>query len=314
MVHQDFLFANYYIHYMLGIEQKKGNDNKLCGRMIAYAKIIDFDGEKGTTPFDELIKNGLLTLEGDFRKFDPTPSPRRLRKAVDEKFSNLLETMEENGVEIPENLNVEAMRERLHELSTMEVIPIPARIGNFTNEDDILKEDADIYYIGEYIGANQAHFCLTTLPIYYQARYREQTKAEEISMINDMLSQFESEEFLDADDIQRDSDSLFPKGVSLNTFMGDLNNLLNTRVIPFLLACESDTEYNSQIKLFYEFMKDYPDKEDLKRIDAALRSLRLKSDDKDARKLLELSCQKVNALYNENPRRAKEIENEIANL
>ena len=121
---------------MLGIEQKKGNDEKLCGRMIAYARILPTpDAEESNTPFDDMIKNGLLTLEGDFRKFNPTmPSRHQRNKVMDERLSELLETMEENGVELPENLDVETMRDRLHELSNMEVIPIPERIGNFTNE------------------------------------------------------------------------------------------------------------------------------------------------------------------------------------
>ena len=57
---------------MLGIEQKKGNDDNLCGRMIAYAKILPNPDERDSgTPFDDMIKNGLLALEGDFRMFSP---------------------------------------------------------------------------------------------------------------------------------------------------------------------------------------------------------------------------------------------------
>ena len=232
---------------MLGIEQKKGNDDQLCGRMIAYARILPSpDAEPSETPFSDMIKNGLLTLEGDFRQPEHRPSRREVNRAVDAKFNNFLKTMEENGVELPENIDVDAMRERLHELSNMEVIPIPARIGNFTTEEDILKEEADIYHIGEFIGANQAHYCLTTLPIYYQAKYREQAKRSEMDMLNEMLSQFEEGDFVNTEDIQKDTEELFPKGLTLNTFMGDLSKLLNVRVIPFLLACESDNDYNTQ--------------------------------------------------------------------
>ena len=202
---------------MLGIEQKKGNDEQLCGRMIAYARILPSpDAEPNETPFDDMIKNGLLTLEGDFRQFAHTPSKREVNRAVDAKFNNFLETMEENGVELPDNINVDAMRERLHELANMEVIPIPARIGNFSNEEDILKEDADIYYIGEFIGANQAHYCLTTLPIYYQAKYREQAKRSEMDMLNEVLSQFEEGDFVGTEEIQKDSEELFPKGLTID--------------------------------------------------------------------------------------------------
>ena len=301
---------------MLGIEQKKGNDEKLCGRMIAYAKILPTpDSDDDSSPLDDMIKNGLLVLEGDFRTFNPAvPSRNQKKKIVDEKLNDLIESMQENGVELPENLDVETVRDRLHELSNMEVIPIPARIGNFTTEEDILNEDADIYYVGEFIGANQAHFCLTTLPIYYQARYREQTKKHEMELLNDMLSQFENGQFLDNDDIMNDTVELFPEGASLNTFVGDLGNLLNVKVIPFLLACETDEDYDQQVKLLYKFMKDYPEPLDVKRIDASLRMLREEGNNRLARKVLELSCKKISALYNEDAKAAERFENEITSL
>jgi hypothetical protein len=298
---------------MLGIEQKKGNDDNLCGRIIAYAKILPNPDEQDSgTPFDDMIKNGLLALEGDFRMFSPrVPSKKAIDRAVDDKINDMLESMEADGVELPPDMNIETMRERLHELSSMEVIPIPAKIGNFSCEEDILNEDADIYYIGEFIGAGQAHFCLTTLPIYYQARFREQARKKEMDFLNDALSQLETGEFVDTEDLQKDSDDLFPKGVTLNTFMGDLGKLLNTRVIPFLLALESEEQYNQQIKLFYEFMKGYPIQTDVKLIDLALRDLRQKSESTMARKLLELGCQKIDAIYNENPQKADSINKEI---
>ncbi len=298
---------------MLGIEQKKGNDDNLCGRIIAYAKILPNPDEQDSgTPFDDMIKNGLLALEGDFRMFSPrVPSKKAIDRAVDDKINDMLESMEADGVELPPDMNIETMRERLHELSSMEVIPIPAKIGNFSCEEDILNEDADIYYIGEFIGAGQAHFCLTTLPIYYQARFREQARKKEMDFLNDALSQLETGEFVDTEDLQKDSDDLFPKGVTLNTFMGDLGKLLNTRVIPFLLALENEEQYNQQIKLFYEFMKGYPIQTDVKLIDLALRDLRQKSESTMARKLLELGCQKIDAIYNENPQKADSINKEI---
>jgi hypothetical protein len=299
---------------MLGIEQKKGNDEKLCGRMIAYAKILPSPDAQNATPFDDLVKNGLLALEGDFRETSMFPETRNIGKSVDSKLNNLLESMQEEGIELPDNVDIDSLRNRLHELSNMEVIPIPARIGNFASEEDIMKENADVYYIGEYIGLNQAHFCLTTLPIYYQARYREQAKAAEINLLNEMLSQFESGAMMDNDDIQKDTDELFPAGLTLNTFVGDLDNLLNVRVIPFLLACENDSDYETQIALFYNFMKDYPQQEDITRVDHAIRELRKRGDNQSARKLLELSCKKINSIYSEDTKTAEKLEAEIKTI
>jgi hypothetical protein len=93
--------------------------------------------------------------------------------------------------------------------------------------------------------------------------------------------------------------------------MGDLSKLLNVRVIPFLLACESDSEYDTQIQLFYAFMKGYPDQKDVKRIDKALRELRKQSDSIEARNLLELSCKRINAIYNEDSLQASELGKQI---
>ena len=304
----------FYILHMLGIEQKKGNDEKLCGRMIAYAKILPSPDAQNATPFDDLVKNGLLALEGDFRETSMFPETRNIGKSVDSKLNNLLESMQEEGIELPDNVDIDSLRNRLHELSNMEVIPIPARIGNFASEEDIMKENADVYYIGEYIGLNQAHFCLTTLPIYYQARYREQAKAAEISLLNEMLSQFESGALMNNDDIQKDTDELFPAGLTLNTFVGDLDNLLNVRVIPFLLACENDSDYETQIALFYNFMKDYPQQEDITRVDHAIRELRKRGDNQSARKLLELSCKKINSIYSEDKKTAEKLEAEIKTI
>lgn len=226
----------------------------------------------------------------------------------------MLESMEAEGIELPANLDVDAMRERMRELSNMEVIPIPARIGNFTREEDILAEDADIYYIGEFIGASQAHYCLTTLPIYYQAVYREQSKRKEMDFLNAALEGIEAGAFVDTEDLQKNNEELFPKGVSLNTFVGDLNKLLNIRVIPFLLALDSDYDYNIQVQQFFEFMKGYPDQNDVKRIDIALKEIRTQRDSLVARKLLELSCKKVCAIYDEDYKLAQDINQQITDL
>lgn len=300
---------------MLGIEQKKGNDENLCGRMIAYARILPApEGESSSSPFDDMIQNGLLTLEGDFRQAAEKRSRNAFNKAVDAKLDNLLETMQEEGMDLPANIDVEAARERLHELSNMEVIPIPARIGNFTKEEDILQEEADIYYIGEFVGANQAHYCLTTLPIYYQAKYREQAKREEMDFLSAALEQIEAGDFVDTDDLQKNNEELFPAGITLNNFVGDLSKLLNVRVIPFLLALESNYDYDIQVQQFFTFMKGYPDQNDIKRIDISLREIRNQRDSMVARQLLELSCKKVCAVYDEDSALAQKISQDITDL
>jgi len=86
---------------------------------------------------------------------------------------------------------------------------------------------------------------------------------------------------------------------------------LNVRVIPFLLALETDAQYDEQIKLFYDFMKGYPAQADIKLIDLAIRDLRSQKDSALARRILELGCQKIDAIYNEDTQKANEIAQEI---
>ena len=53
---------------MLGIEQKKGNPNKLQGKLIVYAKISsDAELEKGMLPLRDMVRNGLLVVSGEFK-------------------------------------------------------------------------------------------------------------------------------------------------------------------------------------------------------------------------------------------------------
>ena len=132
-----------------------------------------------------------------------------------------------------------------------------------------------------------------------------------MDMLNEVLMQFEEGDFVNTEEIQKDTEELFPKGLTLNTFMGDLSKLLNVRVIPFLLACKSDGDYEAQIQLFYTFMKGYPDQKDIERIDRALRELRKQSDSIEARNLLELSCKRISAIYNEDTQLASELSKQI---
>ena len=116
---------------------------------------------------------------------------------------------------------------------------------------------------------------------------------------------------MDTEDLQNDSEELFPKGLTLNTFVGDLGKLLKVRVIPCLLALETDAQYDEQIKLFYDFMKGYPAQADVKLIDLAIRDLRSQKDSALARRILELGCKKIDAIYNEDVQKANEIAEEI---
>lgn len=298
---------------MLGIEQKKGHSEILCGKLIAYARILpSTETDTAPEPFHNMAKNGLLVIEGDFRQNNTFRQflQKEMGDNFDESIAGLLERIKEEGGELPEGLDADVIRERVNELSNMEVIPIPAKITHRETEEDILKEEGDIFYIGEFQGVGQAHFCLTSLPIYYQAKYKEQVKVSEQQYLEEILNQIDSQKAIDMD-ILTDNSDLFPKDASLNSFFGNLQELFDSRIIPFILSQTSESEYQKAIAQFNQFMQPYSGKEDLEQVCKTLESLRQDTANTKERKRLELLCNKICSLYHENFKKVPEIINDL---
>ena len=298
---------------MLGIEQKKGQSDILSGKLIAYARILpSTENDNAPAPFQNMVKNGLLVIEGDFRQNNTLRQfiQKEIGANFDENIAGLLERIQEEGGELPEGLDPEVIRERIEELSNMEVIPIPAKITHRETEEEILKDDGDIFYIGEFQGVGQAHFCLTSLPIYYQAKYKEQVKAIEQRYLEEILTQIDSQKTIDTGALQENTE-LFPQGASLSSFIGNLQELFDTRVIPFMLLQKSESDFEEAVEQFNQFMLPYSNKEDLQQVCSILRLLREDSSNTKERKRLELLCNKISAIYHENFRKVPEIVKEL---
>lgn len=294
---------------VLGIEQKKGDAEILSGKLTAYAKILPTETpEPAPQPFQDMVRNGLLVVEGDFRQNNSFRQflKKELGKDFDENISGLLERIREEGGELPEGIDIESIRERVNELANMEVIPIPAKIVYRNSEEEILQGDGDIFYIGEFQGVGQAHFCLTSLPIYYQAKYREQEKATESAYLNDLIAQIETQPVIGTEEL-KESNELFPDGASLSSFIGNLQELFDTKVIPFFFACETDDEFEKAFAQFKKFIAPHPEKDDIQKMYESLRALRREGSNAKERKRLELICNKISAAYHEDFRKIPAI-------
>jgi len=302
---------------MLGIEQKKGNSSKLLGKLIVYARISsNAEPEKGMMPLRDMVRNGLLVVSGEFKPHDSFKD--FIRREVgsnsnSEGISELIEHLKEEGMELPENLDPDSFKDRIQEISNMEIIPVPAKVVFYESEEEILKEDADIYYIGEFSGISQAHLCITSLPIFYQAMYREQVNSWERQYINDLLGQIEYGDFKENNHSIQNVD-VFSEHDTLDTFMGNLWELLSLRIIPFLLAQETDEDYEHNITKFYSFMKSYPEIEDVVQMDHSIRVLRANQGDSKARERLELLGQKISATYQEDFEKASKYKKRLEML
>jgi hypothetical protein len=267
----------------------------------------------GPLPFASMVRNGWLVVKGEFKANDSFKHfmQHELGESMNEGISQMIEHIREQGGDLPEGVDPEAFRDRLEELSNMEVIPVPAKIIFCDTEEEILQEDADIYYIGDFSGLSQAHLCITSLPIFYQAQYREQQTSQEQKYINEILSQIEGNEAADVPKLKANGEFLPGKG-TLDTFMGNLLELLGGRVVPYLLYQVSDeAEYKVCMNRFHEFMKPYPNPSDIDAIENTIELLRAEGDNKKARARLELLCQKVSALYHEEFERIPGLQKEL---
>lgn len=258
-----------------------------------------------------MIRNGILAVRGEFEKNSNIKSFMRheMGTSVDKGINDLIEHIKETGGELPDGVDVESFRNRLEELSSMEIIPVPAKIMFYENEEDILRENADIYYIGEFSGMSQAHLCITSLPIFYQAKYREQQNAEEQSYISELLSQIESDGLITS---KPENGEFLPGKGNLLTFVGDLQELLERQVVPYLLyQAGNGEEFKASLDRFKSFMAPYKEPGDVEGIGNAICKLRMNENDSRERFRLELLCRKVSAMYHEKFEQVPEIQQKL---
>ena len=287
---------------MLGIQQKKGDPDKLCGSLVVYAKILPSavkDNDHVGIPFDSMVRNGILAVRGEFEKNNMIKRflQNEMGASMDKGISNLIERIKESGEELPEGLDPDSIREHLEEISSMEIIPVPAKVMFYNNEEEILEENADIYYIGEFTGMSQAHLCITSLPILYQAKYREQQNSEEQGYINELLSQIESNDLISS---KTGTGEFLPGEGNLLTFVGNLQELFERQVVPYLLYQAADEEqFNSSLLRFERFMEPYKEKKDIEQICESIRRLRADENNTKERSRIELLCKQVSAMYHE---------------
>ncbi len=298
---------------MLGIEQKKGDPDHLCGHIIAYAKIVPAGNvDRGSFPFADLVHNGLLVVRGDFEGNETIKNfmQNKFGTSVKDGISEIIDRIHEQGGELPEGIDPDELREKMDEFANMEVIPVPAKIIRAESEEQLLKENADIYYVGKFTGMSQVHLCITSLPIFYQAQYREQQTAQGQEYINEILAQIEGDDV----GIKKTEEDFLPVG-TLDTFMGNLYELLNKKVVPFLLyQVQDELEYRASFERFHDFMSSYSPASDVDAVSAAIRALRADEDDKIARARVELLCKKMSAIYDEKFEDVPELAKRLAEL
>lgn len=300
---------------MLNIQQKKGAGSPLCGRLIVYAKILPGQpSPQGGFPWEDMTRNGLLVVSGEFKTQHSLADflRKEFKGEIGDSIEALAQKLREMGEDIPEDLNPDQIRKRLDALSNMEIIPVPAKVVVYESEDVLLREDADIYFVGEFVGVQHAHLAVTSFPILYQAIYREQQAVTVQTEINSLLEQVltNAAPLIETQPRKGDPVVLELRG-TLETYEGNLLEFLMGQVMPNLIYnLGYPAEFTLSMQNFRQFMKSYRFPEDLAEIEMSLQEL--KKGDHSQNRHIELLCRKISALFHEEFERLPSIQRELA--
>jgi len=300
---------------MLNIIQKKGTPDALCGRLLVYARILPPpmpEALPGGFPWEDMVHNGLLVVLGEFKgQLSFRDFLRTEFKSDSEGLESLAQKLRDMGEDIPEGLSSEELRERLESMSQADIIPVPAKVMTYESEQDILDDEADVFFVGEFVGVLHAHLAVTSFPILYQAIFREQEARTTSTEINGLLDQVASAlPALATQPSGGDPVVLQIKG-TLEEFQGNLLDFLMSQVIPNLVYnLEYPAEFLLSIQSFRRFMKPYRFQNDIEELEKAMHLLH--TGDLHENRHMELLCRKIAALHHEEFEKLTQIQAELS--
>ncbi len=180
---------------ILNIEQKKGSQDFIDGRLTVYARVATDPSEvlPASHPIASMVHNGLLVAQGNYKEqsslkdFLMTEMGESLEEGLEEFIGKL------DGLEGA--LDPQKLKDKMKNLDDLkDFIPTPAKIVPFHSEEEILQQEGDIFFVGEFKNTANANLSINSFPIMYQARYREQEIDMVQNEIEQLISQIEGNE------------------------------------------------------------------------------------------------------------------------
>jgi hypothetical protein len=286
---------------VLNLEQKKGDPDHLDGRVTVYA-MIEIDPSELVTmkhPIASMVHNGLLVAQGNFREqsslkdFLKSEMGLSLEEGLEEGLTELLEKM--NGIESA--LDPQKLKDRLENMDGIEeFIPTPAKIVPFHSVQEILDQEGDVFFTGKFKNIGNAVLAVNSLPILYQARFREQDMQKIRNEIEMLISQIEKNE---PATVAGPSDNVEEK--------------ILKEFIPNMLYCRKEpASLDSAVKQFRTYLTGYRFKEDVDELVAVI-SADGDLTEKEYR-LIELYAKKIAAVKHEDFSAAEKYNREIHNI
>jgi hypothetical protein len=309
---------------VFGIVQKKGDETRLCGRVIGYVKVPKQEpGSSKETPFDALISpDGILAIQGDYSKNPDIESfrknlqqtlPKELHRELQEFLRQILEDDEiRENLDKTKKISVSVIPPKNYKMG--DFFPVPAQLVPFQSEEVLLNEDCDIYFLGEFSSLGSAHLFLTGFPILYQSKYKEQAELEKEREVDELLAEIDGKKNLTREIELEQSVAIYLNG-ELNDYKGNLLELLDTKILPKIIyAIEgNDLEnFNANISSFRRFMRTYPHQQDIEKMIFILQNvIEKKHFSQQDSKNLTLLCKKMSALHHEEFEILPEIQKEL---
>lgn len=280
--------------------QKQGKDDRLDGRLTAYAIVT---GSTDVPPeLSGMIPEGsnVFAVQADCRHepsmndFFKSELGSNLKKGLDQ----VIDKLRESGLwnEKNESGNPGEDMDMMHGMA--ELIPIMARIVAFESEEDVLRQEGDIYYLGGFSSFQAASMCAQAFSLLYQFHYKEQEKSHAQKSIEDLLSTIENQ---------------VPDNETFKDCRNDLDRkLMGTYVPAILYSRHNKQEYQKAVGRFRRFMEGYRFPDDIDQILTV--ADRLDNNNQDDVKRLGLLLDKVSAMCNEDFGKLAKIQKDLEDL
>jgi hypothetical protein len=287
---------------VLNIEQKKGDPDHLDGRVTVYAN-IEIDPSELISmkhPIASMVHNGLLVAQGNFKEqsslkdFLKSEMGLSLEEGLEEGLAELLDKMD--GIESA--LDPQKLKDRLENMDGIEeFIPTPAKIVPFHSVEEILDQEGDVFYTGKFKNIGNAVLAVNSLPILYQAKFREHEMQKVRNEIEVLISQIEQNE----------------PAQSVGISDSNIEEKLLKEFIPNMLYCRKEhSSFSSAVNQFRAYMTGYRFKEDVDELIAII------STDGDLTekeyRLLELYAKKIASVKREDFSATEQYNKEIHSI
>ena len=289
---------------VLNVERKKGDPERLDGRVIVYAK-IDIDPAEFITmkhPVASMVHGGILAVQGNYKEQNSLRDFLKSEMGIPldgDGLSEGLKEMIESMDGLESALDPQKLGERLEDMGEFEeFIPTPAKVVSFHTEQEILDQPDDVYFAGTFKKIGNAVLGVNAVPIIYQAIFKEQQMQHLQNEIESLITQIEWDE---------------PAPVTIATPGVNPEELLLKEYIPSMLYQRVDKAgFLKAQKQFRAFMTGYRFRDDVDAI------ISLISIDKEPRpvesKLLELYAKKIAMVQTEDFSGLDTVSKEIEHL